>query len=175
MNGNCHFVFGASLGTAIALNLDKIAPALPHIRNDSEAMTLFILGGLMGGIFPDIDNPTSHMGQLSAPVSTWIGKIGELFGKTGSHHRGILHDPIVYLLGLGWAYACCPSLVGFFVGCMSHLFLDMFNPAGIPFLFGVKHLHLGKIRSGSTMSIFFTWICVFIVLLVGLALHFGAI
>ena len=167
MNGNCHFVFGTAAGTAIAMNLHTIHQYLPEISGSSEMQTLFILGGVIGGIFPDIDNPASYMGKLAVPVSTWIGQVSELFGKTEAKHRGILHDPAVYLAGLVLSYLYCPAWCGFFVGCLSHLFLDMFNPSGVPFLFGVKHLHLGKFVSGSKESIIFTWLCTAVVFLTG--------
>jgi len=171
MNGNCHFVYGAAVGSMVALNLDTISTILPHISNNTDTATLFILGGLIGGIFPDIDNPSSHMGKLSAPVSTIIGSINKLFGKIGANHRGILHDPIVYIIGILLSYIFLPSLIGLFVGCLSHLFLDMFNPKGIPF-FIFRKVSLGKFDSGKIGSIIFTWICVFICLTIGIMLKY---
>lgn len=173
MNGNCHFVFGAAVGAMCVLNLALINANLPNIAPTPETATLFVLGGITGGIFPDIDNSDSHIGKLSVPVSTCITAVGGLFGKKGQHHRGILHDPIVYILGLVLSYLYFSPLVGFFIGCISHIFLDLFNPAGVPFLFGVKHLHLGKIKSGSRESVLFTWVSVFLVLAAGFALRFG--
>lgn len=170
MNGNCHFIFGATLGTAFAMNLDKLEPIFPQITNSPETATLFVLGGLIGGIFPDIDNPVSYIGKLTVPVSSVIGKCGEFAGKTGPMHRGILHEPLVYIIGLILSYMFCPSLVGLFLGCVSHLYLDMFTPAGIPVLFGAKHLRLAKIKSGSRQSVIFTWLNVFVVLLLGIIL-----
>ena len=170
MNGNCHFVNGAALSTAAVMNLDKITTILPNITNSPETATLFILGGLIGGIFPDIDNPNSYMGHLASPVSNVIGKTNELFGKNGSNHRGILHDPIVYIAGLILSYLFFSPLVGFFVGCLSHIFLDMFNPKGVPFLLFFK-IRLGKFNSGETGSIIFTWICVVIVITAGILIH----
>lgn len=167
MNGNCHFIFGTALGTALAVNVSRIAEVLPEIHSSSEMQTLFILGGVIGGIFPDIDNPASYMGKLSVPVSTWIGEVSKVFGKTEQKHRGLLHDPAVYLIGLILAYLNCPAWCGFFIGCLSHLFLDMFNPSGVPFLLGIRHLHLGKIVSGSKESVIFTWLCTAGVLLIG--------
>lgn len=167
MNGNCHFVYGATVGGICVANLTNISNMLPHVTNTPETATLFVLGSLLGGIFPDIDNPSSHMGRLSAPVSTVIGKINELLGKKGSNHRGILHDPITYLAGLVLAYFFFPPLIGFFIGCLSHLFLDMFNPKGIPFLF-VKKIHLGNIVSGEPASIVFTWACVFVSIVISI-------
>ena len=169
MNGNCHFVFGASLGTALAMNTDRICNALPNLSGTPETAALFVLGGILGGIFPDIDNPASYMGKLTVPVSTAIGKLGELSGKTGTMHRGILHDPTIYLLGLVLAYLYCPPLCGIFLGCLSHLLLDMFNPAGVPFLLG-KRLHLGKVKSGSRESVILTWVLTGAVLLAGIFL-----
>lgn len=170
MNGNCHFVFGAALGTSISVNIELIASALPNIAHTPETVTLFIMGGVLGGIFPDIDNPTSYFGKLASPISKIFGSIGKATGKTGKNHRGIMHDPALYIACLLICYFYFSPLIGFFVGCLSHLFLDMFNPSGIPFLFGAAHLHLGKITSGSKGSIVFTWIMTVLVLAAGILL-----
>lgn len=166
MNGNCHFIYGATVGSMIALNMNEIANILPNINSTPETATLFVLGGLIGSIFPDIDNPSSYMGKLSAPISTVIGGINKKLGKVGANHRGILHDPIIYIIGLILAYFYFPPIIGFFIGCISHLFLDMFNPKGIPF-FIFKKVHLGNIKSGETGSIIFTWVLVFVTIIVG--------
>ncbi len=168
MNGNCHFIFGAALGTAFAMNVDKIETTFPHLTNSPETATLFVLGGLIGGIFPDIDNPASYIGKLTVPVSSVIGTFGELAGKTGPNHRGILHEPLVYIAGLILSYMFCPSLVGLFLGCISHLYLDMFTPAGIPVFFGAKHFRIAKFKSGSQQSVIFTWLNVFAAVLIGM-------
>lgn len=170
MNGNCHFVYGAALGAAVVMNMDFISTALPNITSSPETATLFILGGLLGGIAPDIDNPKSFVGQLTAPISTAIGAVGKATGKTGSHHRGVLHDPSIYIAGLILSYFYFSPLVGFMLGCLSHLWLDAFNPAGLPFLFGVRRIHLGKIKSGSKESVIFTWVN--IILAIGLGIAF---
>lgn len=166
MNGNCHFVYGAAVGSMLAVNLDKIAAVIPNVNNNPETATLLVLGGLIGGIFPDIDNPSSYMGKLSAPVSTIIGTINEKLGKVGSNHRGILHDPVVYLIGLFLSYTYFTPLLGFFMGCLSHIFLDMFNPKGVPCII-LHRIRLGKFKSGSLSSVIFTWVCVFLTILVG--------
>lgn len=171
MNGNCHFIFGAAVGSMVALNLGAISTVLPQVTNTPETATLMVMGGLLGGIFPDIDNPSSHIGQLSAPVSTIIGKVNKLCGKKGANHRGILHDPFIYLIGLVCVYFGFAPLLGFLLGCFSHIFLDMFNPKGIPLFFGLFNLSLAKFKSGELSSIIFTWICVFITLIVGITLH----
>lgn len=175
MNGNCHFVYGAALGTALAMNVGAISSVLENITATPETATLLVLGGLIGGVFPDIDNPSSYMGKLSSPVSRVLGKFGKAMGKTGKNHRGILHDPVVYIAGLILCYLYFPPLVGFFVGCLSHLFLDMFNPMGVPFLLGASHLRLGKIPSGSKSGIVFTWTNVAFVLILAVIMKIGLI
>lgn len=170
MNGNCHFVYGATVGSMFALNISSIAHILPNIVESSETCTLFVLGGLIGGIFPDIDNPTSHMGQLSAPISTIIGKINKILGKIGSNHRGILHDPLLYIIGLVLSYMFFSPIIGFFIGCLSHTFLDMFNPKGVNVLF-VHRIRLGKINSGDPSSITFTWFCVVTTIILGVVIY----
>lgn len=170
MNGNCHFVFGATVGSMIALNIDSISNILPNIANTQETVVLFVMGGVLGGILPDIDNPSSHIGQLSIPISSIIGKINDLLGKKGANHRGILHDPTIYIIGLILSYMFCPALLGLFVGCLSHIFLDLFNPKGVPCLI-FKRISLANIKSGSNASIIFTWICVFINLAIGILIN----
>ena len=157
MNGNCHFIFGTALGTAAAINLDVINRYFPNITMTPETATLFVLGGIVGGLFPDIDSPTSYIGKLSYPVSKWIGKLSRKFGKEKENHRGMLHDPTFYLAGIVLSYLFFPPLVGLFLGCLSHLFLDMFNPAGISLFLGASRLSIAKIKSGSKVSVFFSW------------------
>ena len=152
----------------VALNLDKLTAAGLNIGNDSEAVTLLIMGGLIGGIFPDIDNPRSSMGYLTKPVSTILGKLSEVTGKTGVNHRGIFHDFTLYIAGLILSYLYFPPMLGFFLGAISHLFLDAFNPMGVPLFFGIRTLHLGKIYATSKTAIAFTWLAVFAVLGIGI-------
>ena len=166
MNGNCHFVYGATVGAMVALNLGTLSQVLPNVTCTSETATLLVMGGILGGIFPDIDNPSSYMGQMASPVSDGIGVINEALGKKGSHHRGLLHDPVLYLAALFASYMLFTPLIGFFIGCLSHLFLDAFNPMGIPVLFK-KKVSLGKFKSGSFESIIFTWVNVVLCVLIG--------
>lgn len=151
MNGNCHFLFGAAVGLALAGCIDIINVHLPHLTSSAAMDTLFIMGGMFGGLFPDIDSKTSHIGQLTAPFSS-------LVGKRGAQHRRLLHDPAVYVLGAILSYMLCPALCGFFAGCLSHLWLDAWNPAGLPVLFGRKRIRLGRMKSGGIASVLFTWL-----------------
>lgn len=169
MNGNCHFMFGTAVGAMVALNADKLSLLLPHINNSPETTSLFVLGGIIGGILPDMDNPKSYIGRLSNPISKYIGKFSGLFGKRGKYHRGVLHDPSIYIIGLILSYLYFPYLLGIFIGGLSHIYLDMFNPVGIPLLFGTKRIYLGQINSGSKEAIRFTWLNILLCLLLGFA------
>lgn len=170
MNGNCHFLFGLACGSMLALNTDKLSEILPNVTDTPETAMLFVLGGLTGGILPDIDNPSSHIGKLSVPVSTIIGKIQKMSRKTDGRHRGIFHNPTVYIMGLVLSYLYFSSLIGLFTGCLTHIFLDMFNPSGVPFLFGAKRLRLARIPSGSRESIILTRLFTAVVTVAGTAL-----
>ena len=167
MNGNCHFLFGAALSTAAVMNLEQINSYLPNVTATPETATLLILGGLIGSIIPDIDSSTSYIGKLAHPISKYINKISKCFGKEKEYHRGILHDPTLYIAGLVLSYLYFPPVIGLFLGCLSHLFLDMFNPAGISLFLGASRLSVAGIKSGSKFSIAFTWGLTLSVLAIG--------
>ena len=148
MNGNCHFVLGMGVSaTAILLTEPNIDMA--------SGLTAMIL---LGSIFPDIDNPTSHFGQLTKPISTIIGKIGEAVGKSEYNHRGVFHDIFLYGIGLVFCIYYKLALMWFFIGTLSHLFLDSLTKAGIPIMLGQGRFRLAKFKSGDKGSIICTWI-----------------
>lgn len=171
MNGTCHLTFGLAASAACIINLNLIAEHIPNISCSAETGTLIALGGIIGSLLPDIDNPSSYVGKLCSPVSKMFGKIHKMQRKEEWQHRGIMHDMGVCLIGLALTYLYFPSLVGLFLGMFTHLFLDLFNPAGIPFLFGVKHLHLGKIKSSGKGATVFTGICTAAILAAGMGTY----
>jgi inner membrane protein len=183
MNGNCHFIFAAASAAAIAMNLEMMSTAIASVSDmigmegigidaSPSGVTLIIMGALIGGIFPDIDNPDSSMGHLSKPLSTVIGSISVLTGKTGMKHRGIFHDFAIYVMGFILSFFLFQPLMGFFIGALSHLFLDAMNPAGVPVLFGIKTLRFAKVKSGSKEAVFLTWLLVVLVLLIGIVCRY---
>lgn len=153
MNGNCHFIYGAAVATSAAI----ITGA------DQNTATLLLATGLIGSIFPDIDNPTSHFGQLTKPLSTIIGNVGKITGHTGKKHRGIFHDLGFYLILAALSYEFVPALIGFFLGVLSHLLLDSMNPAGIK-IFG-KYFSIAKVQSNSKIAVYISWILVFVTII----------
>ena len=169
MKANNHFIFGLTVGTMFAINIDKISTILPNIENTENAAMLFAIGGVCGCNVPDMDSSTSFIAKMTKPISTVFCKMGRNLGKTGNEHRGILHDPIWYIAGLICSYLYAPSLVGFFIGCLSHILLDMYNPSGIPFLFGAKRLHLGSIPADSKQATKFTALATAVFIVLGIA------
>ncbi len=166
MNGNCHFMFAGAVSAGVAINLDNFINLGLQIEHTPVTVTLLIMGGLLGGIMPDMDNPRSHVGQLTKPVSTLIGRVGKFFGKKGFDHRWILHDPVLHSTGLILSYLYFPPMLGFFLGTLSHLFLDAFNPKGIPVFFGAWNIRLGRIPSESKGAVVLTWVLTILVILI---------
>lgn len=163
-------MFGTSVGIATATNLDLISRLLPNIGTNEETAVLFILGGIIGSVLPDIDNPVSYVGKLCSHISELIGKIHTLQGKQEWQHRGIMHDAGIYIIGLVLCYFYFSPLLGLFLGCLTHVFLDSFNPAGVPFLFGVKKIRFAKIKSGDSKSTVLSVVCTMLAMTLGAGL-----
>lgn len=172
MNGNCHLLFGTAVGSMCALNVGYINTIVPTIQNTPETMALFVLGGIVGSVLPDIDNSSSYVAKLCYPLGKPFSAMQKLQNKQEWQHRGVMHDLGIYLVGLFLAINYLPCLIGLFIGLISHVFLDCFNPAGVPFLFGVKHIHLGRIRSGDKKAVTFCIILTVIVLVLGIGAYF---
>lgn len=150
-------MFGCAVGVSASLLCNA----------DANTATLLISTAMIGSIFPDIDNPTSHFGRLTKPVSDFVA----LFSGKGSHHRGILHSVAFGISGLLLSYFFFKPLIGLFIGILSHLLLDSFNPAGIPIFVGKKRLHLGKVPCESPFCTLITVLVFIIVLAVGMILR----
>lgn len=170
MNGNNHLVFGTAVSVSTILALEQISTILPKINPTSETATLLVLGSIVGSLLPDIDNPTSHVGKLTIPISSVFKKLGKFAGRTKEKHRWLMHEPFGYILLLFYSYFYFPHILGLILGVISHLWLDLFNPSGIPILFGAKHIRLGKLKSGSKASEIFTWINAIFILVIGIIL-----
>lgn len=97
-------------------------------------------------LVPDLDHEESKLGRRVPKVSKFLSRV---FG-----HRGMTHAPIVY----GLIYKLMQSqnipmtiTLGFLVGALSHLFLDMFNWMGVPLMLPLtkKKFSLGGIKTRS--------------------------
>lgn len=145
MVGKTHLCAGLCAGTAFALWAD-----LPLAQTG-----IAVAAGMLGGVLPDLDHRKSKVTQRAG-----------LFGFFSSRlfkHRGILHTPVVYLvlnailiLSLGNHPMIHAAIFGALAGELSHLFLDMLNPSGIPLLWPVtrKRISLLPIQTGGKIDRF---------------------
>lgn len=109
----------------------------------------FVIASGVGGfcsMIPDIDHEGSKLGRripkISKALSNHLG------------HRGLTHAPIIYIL----AYVFMRNqglyisiALGFLVGALSHLLLDMFNSMGVPLFLPVskQRFRVARIRTRS--------------------------
>lgn len=104
---------------------------------------LAILANLIGGIAPDIDQPTAPFWR-NLPVGKYFGKV---FGALNGGHRFLTHSIIgLALFGaaakvlLTWLTPLMPHVDtgyvwwAFMIGMFSHLLMDSFTKEGVPWL-----------------------------------------
>jgi inner membrane protein len=148
-----------------------------------STLLLAVFANQVGGIAPDIDQPTAPLWR-NLPEGHFVGKV---FGKLLGGHRFISHS----LLGLalfGWLtdlllhflHPLMPHVdillvwYAFLIGYASHLVMDTFTKEGVPWLlpipikFGVPPLKRLRITTGKWVEtcvllpgllIFDLWIC----------------
>jgi inner membrane protein len=149
-----------------------------------STLLVALLANQLGGIAPDIDQPTAPLWR-NLPEGHFVGKA---FGKLLGGHRFISHS----LLGLalfGWLanlllhflHPIMPHVdiqlvwYAFLIGYASHLVMDSFTKEGVPWLlpipfkFGVPPLRRMRITTGKAMETlvllplliaFDVWLCV---------------
>jgi inner membrane protein len=105
------------------------------LHTPATQTTLFLAGGVLGSLLPDIDHPASALGRRVLPLSLMLAAI---FG-----HRGITHSLVAVvamslaawysLHGLDWypGYSV-PVVLGLSVGYLSHLLADWMTNTGVP-------------------------------------------
>jgi membrane-bound metal-dependent hydrolase YbcI (DUF457 family) len=122
-----------------------------------------VFANLVGGITPDVDQPTAPFWR-NLPVGKYFGKV---FGVLNGGHRFLTHS----LLGLGlFGFAAHWLLVflhpvmaqvniglawwAFMIGMLSHLVMDTFTKEGVPWLlpipakFGIPPLKKLRVTTG---------------------------
>jgi inner membrane protein len=78
----------------------------------------------LGAAMPDIDHPQSAIGRLLFPLSM---PLNARFG-----HRGMIHAFIVWAVPLIAAIVAGSQLAAwFFIGALSHCFIDCYNVSGV--------------------------------------------
>lgn len=152
MRYQTHMTGGLLIGVS---SLNLVADKL-NLNSDIASFEgmVFITGAVIGSLFPDIDHRGSYLGRKAKITSTITNA---LFG-----HRGITHSPIamgafvffLYLLSKLFIVTS-PFIklwfIGFFLGILSHIFLDMLTKGGVPLLlpFTKKRISLTKMKTGS--------------------------
>lgn len=128
-----------------------------------------IIANMIGGIAPDIDQPTAPFWR-NLPIGRHVG--GTLTKFLGGH-RFLSHSIIgVVLFGLGWYFllhVLQPSFPhldmdiiwwAFMIGFVSHLVMDTFTREGVPWLlpipikFGVPPVRAYRVETGEFVEKF---------------------
>lgn len=122
-----------------------------------------VLANLIGGIVPDIDQPTAPLWR-NLPVGKYIGRV---FGVLNGGHRFLTHSIIgLALFGFGahWLLIALHPVMAqvdidlvwwaFIIGMVSHLVMDSFTREGVPWLlplpykFGLPPVKSLRVRTG---------------------------
>ncbi len=128
-----------------------------------------VLANLIGGITPDIDQPTAPFWR-NLPVGKYFGRV---FGVLNGGHRFLTHSLIgLALFGFGahWLLVVLHPIMAsvnidlvwwaFMIGMFSHLVMDTFTKEGVPWLlpiplkFGVPPLKRLRLTTGHFMEQF---------------------
>ena len=132
-----------------------------------STLLLSVLANLIGGIFPDVDQPTAPFWR-NLPIGNIFGK---LFGKLAGGHRFITHSVLGVVL-FGFAVRALLTFLSpllghtntgyvwwaFMIGMVSHLFMDCLTKEGIPLLlpipwhFGLPPLKALRITTGKKLE-----------------------
>lgn len=104
---------------------------------------LIVFFNLVGGITPDIDQPTAPFWR-NLPVGKYFGKV---FGALNGGHRFLTHSLLgMFLFGFTFYWLLTflhPIMMGvdirlvalaFMIGIFSHLVMDTFTKEGVPWL-----------------------------------------
>lgn len=138
--------------------------SVQSVRTVSVATALLaILFNQIGGIFPDIDQPTAPLWR-NLPIGKLFGKA---FDKLIGGHRFLTHSLLGFVL-TGWLFHWVFHMLNliipkmdahivwwaFMIGVASHLFMDLFTKEGIPLLlpipikFGIPPVKALRITTG---------------------------
>lgn len=131
---------------------------------------LAILANLIGGVTPDIDQPTAPFWR-NLPVGKYVGKV---FDKLLGGHRFLTHSILgLALFGFAshWLLVFVHPIMltvnidlvwrAFMLGMISHLVMDTFTKEGVPWLlpvpikFGIPPFKILRVTTGKYVE---TWV-----------------
>jgi len=149
------------LAAITALALVAVMQPIPVLT--LSTVLLALLANQIGGIAPDIDQPTAPL-RRNLPIGHIFGK---LFDLLSGGHRFLSHSLIgVVLFGLlahlllGALQPLMPHvdtqivLLAFMIGVLSHLVMDTFTKEGVPWLlpipvkFGIPPIKKFRVTTG---------------------------
>lgn len=127
-----------------------------------------VLANQLGGIAPDIDQPTAPFWR-NLPSTRFVGKI---FSKLSGGHRFLSHS-ILGLIGFGFLskllltmlHPIMPNIditlvwYAFMIGMISHLAMDMCTKEGVPLLlpipvkFGLPPIRKFRLTTGKSVEL----------------------
>jgi inner membrane protein len=168
--------------TGLVVTTAAMQPSLPTFSLSTVIVAL--IANQLGGIAPDIDQPTAPFWR-NLPIG---GIFGRMIGKMLGGHRFITHSLVgVVLAGfllnllLGVLQPIMPGVQteyiwwAFMIGMISHLIMDSFTKEGVPWLlpipvkFGFPPLKRFRITTGKWVENF----VVFPLLIVGVLVISG--
>lgn len=126
-------------GVALAVLVHKYSLNMSEIE-----MIGYYAGAIVGSLLPDLDHPKSWISHKTVILHYPFRHLG---------HRKSMHSLLAVLIlfaALTVPFGISALAAGIGLGYLSHLILDMFNPAGVPLLYPFikKKYKIGKIRTG---------------------------
>lgn len=153
---------------ALTLLMGVIILSPPSNMTVATAL-MAVLANQLGGIAPDIDQPTAPLWR-NLPVGRYLGKV---FGALIGGHRFLSHSLLgLALFGVGakllleFFQPLMPRIdigfvwLAFVIGMVSHLIMDAFTKEGVPFLlplpfkFGFPPLRAWRITTGKAVEMY---------------------
>jgi len=136
MTGRTH-----DLAAITALGAVFLANPVQPLRLSTAIVA--VIANLIGGITPDLDQPTAPFWR-NLPIGNIFGRT---FGRLSGGHRFLTHSIAgVALIGFGvhWLLVFLTPVMGqvdtgyvwwaYMIGVVSHLVMDMFTKEGVPLL-----------------------------------------
>ena len=123
MRGTQHLLYGTA--TTLAFYLGFREPGNFDFVDLTNSL-IFIGGGVVGSVLPDIDTKPSI-------VSNIFPLCHALLAKIGIKHRKYTHDLGLFICMMFLFLPIYPQILGLSIGCLSHLLLDGLTKEGIAF------------------------------------------
>lgn len=183
MTGRTHDLAAATALTAVFLVIQPSGLAL-------STVIVALLANLIGGITPDIDQPTAPLWR-NLPVGKYFGRV---FGLLSGGHRFLTHSFLGVAL-IGWLVWLLLTFLkpilgaidiaivwdAFMIGVLSHLLMDLFTKEGVPLLlpipvkFGFPPVRRLRITTGKFVENFIVFPGLVVALLVLVLQNYGTL